>query len=163
MILDTTASRSAATRPLSRGLVSHRTSWKPGGLSGTPPEAKLPSSQASFTCLQSIGYQWSNWMVSCVLSPPLRHTMHAHNDTSFGLCAWPWPNCVLLQAAPLVGGVRAFCHRCYICHFAICYRMSQHLALFRTWRQELLREAERLDNSAILLDVSDADVVSVLR
>ena len=56
MSLDTTASRSAATRPLSRGLVSHRTSWNPGGRFGIPPEAKLPSSHTSSTFLHSIGY-----------------------------------------------------------------------------------------------------------
>ena len=56
MSLDTTASRSAATRPLSCGLVSHKTSWNPGGRFGTPPEAKLPSSHMSSTSLHSIGY-----------------------------------------------------------------------------------------------------------
>ena len=56
MSLDTTASRSAATRPLSCGLVFHRTSWNPGGRFGIPPEAKLPSSHTSSICLQSIGY-----------------------------------------------------------------------------------------------------------
>ena len=52
----TIVSKSAATSPVIQELVSHRTSWKPGGLSGRPPDAKLPNSHISLTSLQRLGY-----------------------------------------------------------------------------------------------------------
>ena len=53
---DTSVSRSVATSPLILALVSHSTNWNPGGLSGVPPEAKLPSSHMSLMSLQRSGY-----------------------------------------------------------------------------------------------------------
>ena len=56
MTLPTMASRSAATRPVMLGLVSHSTIWNPGGLVGMPPEAKLPSSHPPLTSRHRLGY-----------------------------------------------------------------------------------------------------------
>ena len=52
----TIASRSAATRPVILESVSHSTIWKPGGLVGMPPEAKLPNSHLPLTMRQRLGY-----------------------------------------------------------------------------------------------------------
>ena len=49
-------SRSTANSPLILALVSQSTNWNPGGLLGSRPEAKLPSSQALFMNLQRSGY-----------------------------------------------------------------------------------------------------------
>ena len=56
MISPTIASRSAATSPVILGFVSHSTIWKPGGLVGMPPEAKLPNSHLPLTIRQRLGY-----------------------------------------------------------------------------------------------------------
>ena len=50
-ICETIVSRPAATSPLILALVSHNTNWNLGGLSGTPPKTKLPSSHISLTSL----------------------------------------------------------------------------------------------------------------
>ena len=52
---DTSVSRSVATSPLILALVSQSTNWNFNGLSGSPPEAKLPSSHMSLMCLQRSG------------------------------------------------------------------------------------------------------------
>ena len=44
MTCATSVLRSAATSPLIFASVSHSTNWNPGGRSGMPPDAKLPSS-----------------------------------------------------------------------------------------------------------------------
>ena len=43
-------------QPVDFGICVPQHSWKPGGLSGTPPNAKLPSSHVSLTSLHSAGY-----------------------------------------------------------------------------------------------------------
>ena len=56
MTCETSVFRSAATSPLIFASVSHSTNWKPGGRSGMPPDAKLPSSHRLSITRHRSGY-----------------------------------------------------------------------------------------------------------
>ena len=56
MMCPTMVAKPAATNPVILESVSHRTIWKPGGLLGRPPEAKLPNSHISLTRRHRLGY-----------------------------------------------------------------------------------------------------------
>ena len=56
MTCETSVFRSAATSPLIFASVSHSTNSKPGGRSGMPPDAKLPSSHRLSISRHRSGY-----------------------------------------------------------------------------------------------------------
>ena len=107
MTCETSVFRSAATRPLILASVSHSTNWNPGGRSGIPPDAKLPSSHRWFISRHRSGYltATTEWYVTG-LTRELEGSMSPHAWESLTPAVWQFSSACI---SPAIGSRVSTC------------------------------------------------------
>ena len=107
MTCETSVFRSAATSPLIFASVSHSTNWKPGGRSGMPPDAKLPSSHRLSITRHRSGYltATTEWYVTG-LTRELEGSMSPHAWESLTPAVWQFSSACI---SPAIGSRVSTC------------------------------------------------------